>query len=125
MKKLLLLLFLTPIILFALIGLLLMGVATGIIGGARPSATAVMDIPANYLALYEAAADTCPGLPWQVLAGVGKEESNHGRSTLPGVSSGENFAGAGGPMQIQSLQPRGRDLCRCQLPVREWRGGRS
>lgn len=31
----------------------------------------------------------------QILAAIGKIESNHGRSTLPGVSSGENFAGAG------------------------------
>jgi hypothetical protein len=109
MKKLLLLLFLAPIILFVLTGLLLLGVSTGIIGGARPSTTAVMDIPANYLALYEAAADTCPGLPWQVLAGIGKEESDHGRSTLPGVSSGENFAGAAGPMQmgIDPTKPAG------------------
>jgi hypothetical protein len=58
------------------------------------------DIPLNYLALYQAAAHTCPQLRWAVLAGIGKEESNHGRSTLPGVRSGENFAGAGGPMQF-------------------------
>ena len=60
-------------------------------------------IPADYLALYRAAAHVCPGLDWSVLAAVGKIETNHGRSTLPGVHSGENSAGAGGPMQF--LQP--------------------
>ncbi|MEO3830317.1 NlpC/P60 family protein [Actinomadura sp. B10D3] len=43
------------------------------------------------------------GIPWTVLAGLGKVETGHGTSTLPGVHSGENFAGAGGPMQF--LQP--------------------
>jgi hypothetical protein len=35
-----------------------------------------------------------------VLAGIGSIESSHGRSTLPGVSSGANYAGAMGPMQF-------------------------
>jgi cell wall-associated NlpC family hydrolase len=65
-----------------------------------PTALAMQDIPANYLAWYMAAAQTCPGLPWSVLAGIGKVESNHGRSTLPGVHSGANSAGAEGPMQF-------------------------
>jgi cell wall-associated NlpC family hydrolase len=65
-----------------------------------PTALAMQDIPANYLAWYMAAAQTCPGLPWSVLAGIGKVESNHGRSTLPGVRSGANRAGAEGPMQF-------------------------
>lgn len=66
-----------------------------------PSLTALNDIPAAYLALYEAAAATCPSLPWPVLAGIGKVESDHGRSALPGVRSGANFAGAEGPMQFE------------------------
>ncbi len=66
-----------------------------------PSTTALGDIPPAYLALYEAAAATCPGLPWAVLAGIGKVESDHGRSALPGVRSGANFAGAEGPMQFE------------------------
>ena len=73
------------------------GAATGA-GAALPAALA--DIPANYLQLYQEAARACPGLSWAVLAGIGKIESNHGRSTLPGVSSGSNYAGAGGPMQF-------------------------
>jgi len=35
-----------------------------------------------------------------VLAGIGKVESDHGRSPLPGVRSGSNWAGACGPMQL-------------------------
>jgi cell wall-associated NlpC family hydrolase len=47
------------------------------------------------------AAGTCAGLPWGVLAGIGKVESDHGQSTAPGVHSGANFAGAEGPMQFE------------------------
>ncbi|MBW3561531.1 MAG: lytic transglycosylase domain-containing protein [Actinobacteria bacterium] len=46
------------------------------------------------LSLYRQAAATCPGLPWPVLAAVGRVETNHGR--LVAVSS----AGAEGPMQF-------------------------
>jgi membrane-bound lytic murein transglycosylase B len=35
-----------------------------------------------------------------VLAAVGKVESDHGRTPLPGVRSGWNAAGAAGPMQF-------------------------
>ncbi|SEF78505.1 Transglycosylase SLT domain-containing protein [Thermomonospora echinospora] len=65
-----------------------------------PTASARRDIPPDYLRWYLAAARTCPGLSWSVLAAIGKTESDHGRSTLPGVRSGENHAGAGGPMQF-------------------------
>jgi murein DD-endopeptidase MepM/ murein hydrolase activator NlpD len=57
-------------------------------------------IPAAALQDYIDAARTCPGLSWTVLAGIGAEESDHGRSKLPGVSSGQNSAGAKGPMQF-------------------------
>ena len=57
-------------------------------------------IPAGYLTWYVHAAGTCPGLPWPVLAGIGKVESDHGQSALPGVHNGANFAGAEGPMQF-------------------------
>lgn len=81
----------------------------------QPSATALVDIPADHLALYREAAGVCPGLDWSILAAIGKIESNHGRSTLPGVSSGENSAGAGGPMQFLSSSFDGV-LARHQLP---------
>ncbi len=68
--------------------------------GGAPNALAMRDIPPNYFAWYVGAARTCPGLPWPVLAGIGKIESDHGRSTAPGVHSGANNAGAEGPMQF-------------------------
>jgi hypothetical protein len=70
------------------------------VGGRQPGASdAANGIPANYLALYKKAGEDY-GIPWNVLAGIGKVESGHGTSKLPGVQSGENFAGAGGPMQF-------------------------
>jgi cell wall-associated NlpC family hydrolase len=89
-----------PLVLLLLLGMLLAGLATRIIGGGSPSMGAMRDIPPQYLALYQAAADTCPGLPWPVLAAIGKVETNHGRSTAEGVAQGTNFAGAAGPMQF-------------------------
>jgi peptidoglycan DL-endopeptidase CwlO len=56
-------------------------------------------IPANYLYWYQKVGQQY-GIPWTVLAGIGTEESDNGQSTLPGVSSGTNSAGAAGPMQI-------------------------
>ncbi|MDX8053768.1 bifunctional lytic transglycosylase/C40 family peptidase [Lentzea sp. BCCO 10_0798] len=87
------------------ISMLIVGGVSGAIsallgGGGRPSATALADIPADYLALYRAAAGVCPGLDWSILAAIGKIETDHGRSTLPGVHSGENVAGAAGVMQF-------------------------
>ncbi len=69
---------------------------------APPSASPIAraDIPASYLRWYQRAANSCPHLPWTVLAAVGKVESNHGRSPLPGVRSAANRAGAAGPMQL-------------------------
>ncbi|GGM80950.1 hydrolase Nlp/P60 [Longimycelium tulufanense] len=85
------------------------GIVSALFGGgdsanaSQPSHAALADIPSNYLALYQQAAATCPGLDWSILAAIGKIETNHGRLNAPGVHSGENFAGAGGPMQF--LQP--------------------
>jgi cell wall-associated NlpC family hydrolase len=66
-----------------------------------PSVLALSDIPPTYLALYMRAAQRCRGLPWGVLAGIGEVESDHGRSTSPGIHSGVNPAGAEGPMQFE------------------------
>lgn len=68
--------------------------------GGMPSSLARQDIPVDYLGWYMSAAQTCSGLPWSVLAGIGEVESDHGRSHLPGVRSGSNSAGAEGPMQF-------------------------
>ena len=64
-----------------------------------PASDDARSIPSDYLALYRQAGQKY-GIPWNVLAAVGKVESDHGRSNLPGVKSGENHAGAGGPMQF-------------------------
>ncbi|HEX9357553.1 MAG TPA: hydrolase, partial [Streptosporangiaceae bacterium] len=100
MKKLLIAIVAVPVVLVLIVMMVIGGLSTGIIGGSSPSQDARQDIPASYLALYQRASDTCPGLPWPVLAAIGKIETNHGRSTLPGVTSGANFAGAAGPMQM-------------------------
>jgi membrane-bound lytic murein transglycosylase B len=69
------------------------------VGQPGPSRAAVADIPASYLRLYRQAGARY-GVPWPVLAAIGKVESDHGRTHLPGVRSGSNWAGACGPMQI-------------------------
>ena len=69
---------------------------------APASAAAIADIPAAMLALYQqAGADICPQMPWQIIAAIGTVETANGTSTLPGVHSGANFAGAEGPMQFE------------------------
>jgi hypothetical protein len=64
-----------------------------------PASTAATTIPAAYLADYKKAG-TQYDIPWTVLAGIGEIESDQGRSDAPGVHSGENPAGAAGPMQF-------------------------
>ncbi len=68
-------------------------------GAADVSQTAQGDIPDDYLELYKKFGKQI-GVQWNVLAAIGKRETNHGRSTLPGVRSGTNYAGAAGPMQF-------------------------
>jgi len=69
---------------------------------ALPAAAAAQPrIPHHYLAWYKAAARTCRGLSWQVLAGIGTMESDNGRSTARGVHKGKNRSGAEGPMQFE------------------------
>ena len=70
---------------------------------ADPSGAAVADIPPTFLRLYrEAAAHLKLGADgWSYLAGVGKVECDHGRSTAVGCDRGEaNYAGARGPAQF-------------------------
>ena len=85
---------------FLVLGLMALGLSTSLIGGGAPSQDAQQDIPPQLLPVYQTAADSCPGLPWSVLAAIGKVETDHGRLQAPGVTSGANFAGAAGPMQI-------------------------
>ncbi len=98
-----------------LVALLAAGAGAGIAsllggGSAAPSATAMTDIPPTMLTLYQQAAVTCPGLPWTVLAAIGTVESDNGTSTLPGVSAGQNAAGAEGPMQFEPATFAAYDL---------------
>jgi membrane-bound lytic murein transglycosylase B len=53
-----------------------------------------LGIPADYEQAYRAAAVSCPGLAWTLLAAVGQVESGHGRN------DGPSSAGAVGPMQF-------------------------
>jgi hypothetical protein len=58
-------------------------------------------VPKQYLTWYRTAAQTCPGLSWTVLAGIGTIESDNGRSAARGVHFGKNPKGAEGPMQFE------------------------
>ena len=76
-------------------------------GADAPSQVAQRDIPATFLSVYEQVGARYK-IPWEILAGIGEEECDHGRNpdpscapepgaTGPGVA---NCAGAAGPMQI-------------------------
>jgi cell wall-associated NlpC family hydrolase len=68
----------------------------------QPSALASSQIPAMWLALAQQAAKdngVC-AMSWTILASIAFEESSFGTSSLPGVHSGANSAGAEGPMQF-------------------------
>jgi cell wall-associated NlpC family hydrolase len=75
------------------------------------------DVPQQYVVLSQLAAHSCPGLPWEILLGIAKVESDFGRSTLPGVTSGTNPAGAAGPMQIGIGGAAGRTFFSYDHPV--------
>ncbi|MEW6581197.1 MAG: NlpC/P60 family protein [Actinomycetota bacterium] len=94
----------------ALLGLIVLPLVASA-GGAGSSAFAsepreaspgpdAADIPPDMLNLYRAAAQTCPGLPWTVLAGVGEVETRHG-----GLAGGRRYplrAGLGWALDIRS-----------------------
>ena len=92
-----------------------------------PSERAAAEIPADLLPVYMAAALTCPGLPWPVLAGIGWVESRHagrradpvsgdvephivgpaldgrdGRAAVADAAQPDGWAHALGPMQLLS-----------------------
>jgi cell wall-associated NlpC family hydrolase len=71
----------------------------GSAGQPAVSSEASNSIPADYLTLFQKVGQQY-GVPWVILAGIGKVESDDGRSNLPGVQSGANAFGAAGPMQI-------------------------
>ncbi len=92
-----------------------------------PTETARTEIPADLLPVYMAAALTCPGLPWPVLAAIGWVESHHanrhadphsgdvvphiigpaldgrdGYAAIPDTTQPDGWAHALGPMQFLS-----------------------
>ena len=72
-------------------------------GASGPSDVARGDIPQPYIELYEAAGAKYGIDPW-VLAAIGSIETDHGRSTAPGVRSGVNTYGCcAGPMQFSVI----------------------
>lgn len=88
-----------------LLPVVLIGAATGAITGNLATSdgpTGPLDgIPATYLQLY-VAAGAAYGLPWELLAAIGKVECDHGQAPSPACTQhgAENHAGAGGPMQV-------------------------
>ncbi|HET6191137.1 MAG TPA: NlpC/P60 family protein, partial [Trebonia sp.] len=65
------------------------------------STEAANSIPANYLKWFQRVGLQY-NVPWTILAGIGKVESDDGRTKLPGVTEATvaNAFGAAGPMQI-------------------------
>lgn len=63
-------------------------------GAARVASARASVVPLLFRRLYHAAARTCPGMSWTLLAAIGQVESGHGAN--PGTS----YAGARGPMQF-------------------------
>ena len=61
----------------------------------------IAGIPAEYLQLFQAAGVRY-GVPWTVLAGIGKVECDDGQDPDPSCTQegAVNYAGAGGPMQF-------------------------
>ena len=92
-----------PLLAAAAIGAGLLGAVTTSWPASGPST--VPDIPAEYLAAYESSAARYElgDDGWTYLAAIGKLESDHGRSTAPGVHAGQNTHGCcAGPMQIHN-----------------------
>ncbi len=92
-----------------LLPVLVIGAAAGSLGGGvdaslgQPAASveSVAGIPPEYLRLFEAAGSAY-GVPWTVLAGIGKVECDDGQDPDPACTQegATNSAGAGGPMQF-------------------------
>jgi hypothetical protein len=82
------------------------GLGAAVAGQPAPNVpTVIAGIPPEYLAAYRSAATRFQlgSDGWSYLAGIGKVESDHGRSSAPGVHSGQNANGCcAGPMQIHN-----------------------
>ena len=91
----------TAAVALLLVPALALAAATGGVNLDTPTASAVADIPAQYLLLYQQAG-LAFDVPWEVLAGIGKVECDHGRNPEPACwkEGATNAVGAGGPMQF-------------------------
>jgi cell wall-associated NlpC family hydrolase len=88
------LLILVPLVLTAGTSAFTSGACAHLTAAQQPAPSpAANSIPRNYLALYQQAG-RANGIPWTVLAAIGKVESDHGRN------DGPSSAGALGPMQF-------------------------
>lgn len=77
------------------IPMLFMGLLLTLAGDeVAPSDLALEEIPSDYLDLYQAAAETCEGLDWTILAAIHKVETGFGSGKAT------SSAGAQGPMQF-------------------------
>ncbi len=95
--------------LLLMLPVLFLAAAVGVLGGGSgvslglPAADTqpVAGIPAEYLQLFQAAGARY-GVPWAVLAGIGKVECDDGQDPDPSCTQegAVNYAGAGGPMQF-------------------------
>ena len=93
----------------ALIPVLFIAAAVGVLEGGvgvslgQPAADIeqLAGIPPEYLRLFQAAG-VAYGIPWAVLAGIGKVECDDGQDPEPSCTQqgAVNYAGAGGPMQF-------------------------
>ena len=63
------------------------GSASAAVTASNPSEEAITDIPPLMLSLFVHEATQCPGLPWTVMAGISKVESDHGRFGGAGLGS--------------------------------------
>jgi cell wall-associated NlpC family hydrolase len=92
-----------------LLPVLVIGAAAGVLGGGAgvsfgqsgADVQTVAGIPPEFLRLFEAAGARY-GIPWEVLAAIGKVECDDGQDPDPSCTQdGQvNYAGAGGPMQF-------------------------
>ncbi|HET7487950.1 MAG TPA: peptidoglycan DD-metalloendopeptidase family protein [Acidimicrobiales bacterium] len=98
-------------------GVLVMPLAVAVAGGSRAAAAPVAGIPPRVLAAYRAVDGWCPGLRWQLVAGVGAVESGHGTS---GGAVADPANGEVAP-EILGIPLDGRAGTRA-LPIGTWLG---
>jgi hypothetical protein len=103
------------IVVGALLAVPVLAVAAG--REAAPAGGVVAGIPARVLAAYRAADGWCPGLRWQLLAGIGAVESGHG--TTGGAGADPDTGVVRPPVFGPPLDGAGATR---RLPVGPWLG---